>query len=198
MRHQQITGRTLRLAASLALSTVLAACASGPDYVAPQIAAPAAFHHTAAPGTPLALDTWWRGFQDPELTHLIELALAQNLDLRAAGARVDAARATAGIAGAALLPTVGVQASIAAERQSLESPLGAIASQFPGYDRTPVLRNEALAAGWELDLARACGWPSPRRSWTPTANCSSWSSRAVRPAWRLPENRPRPRPVWPS
>jgi NodT family efflux transporter outer membrane factor (OMF) lipoprotein len=153
MGHPQFTGRTLRLAASLALSTLLAACASGPDYAKPQIVAPAAFHHTAPSNAPIELDAWWRAFQDPELTHLVELALAQNLDLQAAGARVDAARAAAGIARAALLPTVGVQASIAAERQSLESPLGAIASQFPGYDRTPILRSESLAAGWELDLA---------------------------------------------
>jgi NodT family efflux transporter outer membrane factor (OMF) lipoprotein len=46
-----------------------------------------------------------------------------------------------------------VQAGVAAERQSLESPLGTVASHMPGYERNAVLRSEALAASWELDLA---------------------------------------------
>jgi NodT family efflux transporter outer membrane factor (OMF) lipoprotein len=135
----------------------LSACASGPDYVAPRIDTPTAYRHAAADaqaaGAPLVLDSWWQHFGDPELTHLVELALAQNLDLAAAAERVEQARAAARLAGTALLPKLEAQAGIAAERQSLESPLGKIASSFPGYDRSPVLRNEALAASWELDLA---------------------------------------------
>jgi NodT family efflux transporter outer membrane factor (OMF) lipoprotein len=135
----------------------LSACASGPDYVAPAIDAPAAYRHAASDAptgsAPLALDSWWQHFGDPELSRLVALALAQNLDLAAAAERVEQVRAAARLAGTALLPKVEAQAGLAAERQSLESPLGKIASSFPGYDRSPVLRSEALAASWELDLA---------------------------------------------
>lgn len=144
------------------LAGSLTGCVSGPDYAVPKIATPGRYRH-AAPhavssdgeytAAPIVLDAWWRGFGDADLTRLVELALAQNLDLQAAEARVEQARATARIAGAALRPRVDLQTSVAAERQSLESPLGAIASRSPGYDRHPVLRDEGLAASWELDLA---------------------------------------------
>jgi NodT family efflux transporter outer membrane factor (OMF) lipoprotein len=155
-----------------ALAGALTGCVSGPEYTAPTLAAPAHYLHAAhqaaaaaaqdaqqaqqparAPAAPIALDRWWLGFGDPALTRLVELALAQNLDLQAADARVEQARASARSAGAALRPKLDLQTSIAAERQSLQSPLGAIGSQFPGYDRNPVLRDEGLAASWELDLA---------------------------------------------
>jgi NodT family efflux transporter outer membrane factor (OMF) lipoprotein len=144
-----------RMLAAWAGCVLLPGCASGPDYVAPQIAAPAAYRAVPSqvPASGLALDSWWRQFGDPELSRLVELALAQNLDLAAAAERVAQARAAARLAGTAMLPKVEVQAGIAAERQSLESPLGTVASHMPGYERNAVLRSEALAASWELDLA---------------------------------------------
>jgi len=158
--------RRLPLAALAATMTagLLAGCMSGPDYIAPTIEAPSRYLHAAQPASPpqaaaapaaapIALEHWWQGFGDPALTRLVEQALAQNLDLQSADARVEQARATARIAGAARMPRIDLQASVAAERQSLQSPLGAIASRFPGYDRNPVLRDEGLAASWELDLA---------------------------------------------
>jgi NodT family efflux transporter outer membrane factor (OMF) lipoprotein len=144
-----------RMMAAWAGCALLSGCASGPDYVAPQIAAPAAYRAVPSqvPASGLALDSWWRQFGDPELSRLVELALAQNLDLAAAAERVAQARAAARLAGTAMLPKVEVQAGIVAERQSLESPLGTVASHMPGYERNAVLRSEALAASWELDLA---------------------------------------------
>ena len=47
-----------------------------------------------------ALDTWWEGFGDPELTRILQRALDQNLDLAASLTRVEQARATAKEAGA--------------------------------------------------------------------------------------------------
>jgi NodT family efflux transporter outer membrane factor (OMF) lipoprotein len=150
----------LGLLATLLGAGALAGCVSGPDYATPRVAAPDHYRHTAQqasnaaqPAAPLTLDRWWLGFGDPELTRLVELALAQNLDLQAADARVEQARATARIAGAGLRPTADLRLGAAAQRQSLESPLGAIASRSPGYERNHVLRDEGLAASWELDLA---------------------------------------------
>ena len=51
-------------------------------------------------------EDWWRGFNSPELTALIEQARAQNFDIAAAIARVRQADAQVRIAGAPLLPNV--------------------------------------------------------------------------------------------
>jgi NodT family efflux transporter outer membrane factor (OMF) lipoprotein len=67
-----------------------------------------------ANGTP-----FWRELGSSELNRLVEMALAQNLDLEAALHRIDQARAQAKVAGAPLFPTVN--ASGASSRNYLES-----------------------------------------------------------------------------
>lgn len=54
---------------------------------------------------------WWRGFRSRELTEIVESAREANLDIAAAIARVVQADAQARIAGAALLPTVDLDAN---------------------------------------------------------------------------------------
>src|SRR3546814_18478192 len=54
---------------------------------------------------------WWRQFGDPALDALITEALAANLDARLAVARLDEARALAGVSRAGQLPGGGVDAS---------------------------------------------------------------------------------------
>ncbi|MGT2493492.1 TolC family protein [Cupriavidus basilensis] len=99
-----------------------------------------------------ALDSWWTGFDDPALTRIVQRALDQNLDLAAALARVQQARAVAAEAGAQLLPQGNLSAQAVKERQSLESPLGKIGSQFPGYNRNFALYDVGAGASWEIDL----------------------------------------------
>lgn len=145
------------IVATLSLSLSLAACAVGPDYQAPpssvesfhNAAALAARSATAAP----PLDRWWSGFADPQLDSLMERALAQNLDLSASIARVQQARAVAQSAGAQLLPTVDLTGQATSERQSVNSPLGKIASNLPGYSRDRRLYDVGASASWEIDLA---------------------------------------------
>src|SRR5262245_62893471 len=50
------------------------------------------------------LSEWWRVFKDPVLDALIETAYRQNISLREAGARIEAARAERGIAVGELFP----------------------------------------------------------------------------------------------
>jgi multidrug efflux system outer membrane protein len=73
---------------------LLAACAVGPNYSAPETA-PAVLKNAQSPAfiaqTPEA--AWWREFEDTELDNLVRRALAANLDLRSAYDRVKAARA---------------------------------------------------------------------------------------------------------
>jgi multidrug efflux system outer membrane protein len=85
-----LTLATLGTAASL----LLAACAVGPDYHAPETP-PAVLRNAQTSAfvtqTPEAL--WWQQFEDPELNELVGRALTANLDLRSAHDRVKAARA---------------------------------------------------------------------------------------------------------
>jgi NodT family efflux transporter outer membrane factor (OMF) lipoprotein len=52
--------------------------------------------------------SFWQAFENEDLNRVVDLALAQNLDLQAALFRVEQARAQAKVAGAALLPSVDV------------------------------------------------------------------------------------------
>ncbi len=140
-------------------AAVLSACAVGPDYVKPELPAALAYAgsttlaaRTGEAPAP-ALDTWWQGFNDAELTKIIDRVLAQNLDLAASQERVAQARAAAQHASAARLPEGSLDASVARERQSLDSPLGKIASHFPGYQRDQTLETAGVGASWEADLA---------------------------------------------
>ena len=135
----------------------LAACEVGPNYRAPTTTL-APFHNAASvrardAGTPPSLETWWAGFRDPVLEELVRRALADNLDLAAAFARVQQAHAAAGGAGAQLLPTVDATTQGSAYSQSLTNPFGRIGSAFPGYNRDQRLYDVGLAASWEIDVA---------------------------------------------
>jgi NodT family efflux transporter outer membrane factor (OMF) lipoprotein len=144
--------------AVLALAAAVSGCAVGPDYETPT-AQLTPFHNrvatnderksTAAP----PLDTWWTGFNDPTLVTVLQRALAQNLDLAAAFARVQQTRAVAAGTGAQLLPALDFDAAGTALHQSLQSPIGAIAKTLPGYSRDQREYNVGAVASWEIDLA---------------------------------------------
>src|SRR3954470_22076595 len=141
------------------LAVGLAGCTVGPDYVRPEVKTNATWHESAAldarhVATPApSLDTWWKGFDDPELVTIVERVLAQNLDLAASTARVEQARAAAAHARADRLPSGSLDGSAARQHQSTRSPLGKIASSFPGYERGQTTEQVGAGASWELDLA---------------------------------------------
>lgn len=93
-----MTKRMMRSASSATTPLValaclaLSACASTR---ATDTRLPAAFEAPSAPPAgAVALDTWWIAFNDPQLTNLIEQALAASPDARTAAARLQEARAT--------------------------------------------------------------------------------------------------------
>jgi NodT family efflux transporter outer membrane factor (OMF) lipoprotein len=138
--------------ALLSAVVALSGCVTvGPDYKPPNLDLKPMGGPQAVPPA-WALDTWWRGFKDPELDRIVERVRDQNLDLAAALARVSQARAVAQAAGANRLPSgeLGLQAD--AEHQSLLSPVGELASQEPGYKRNEILYDEGIGASWEADL----------------------------------------------
>jgi NodT family efflux transporter outer membrane factor (OMF) lipoprotein len=136
---------------------ILSGCAVGPNYVRPAIATPAAYMGQAAvdqrnvPG-PTDLTQWWEAFDDPVLTRLEALALAQNLDLAQAIARVGQSRAALRSADAALLPSGGVSGQATHVHLSEQTPLGELLAATPNYDRDGELYETDIGASWEIDL----------------------------------------------
>ena len=98
------------------------------------------------------LDTWWTGFDDPELARIVQRVLDQNLDLAQSLARVEQARAAAKEAGAKLKPSGSLTAQSNSFRQSLDSPFGRYAKTFPGYFRNQSYLDLGVEASWEADL----------------------------------------------
>lgn len=145
------------VAMSVVAGSGLGGCAVGPDYRKPATtlegfhSAGAVQARTTGTSAP-ALDRWWLGFDDPELTRIVERALHQNLDLAAAIARVEQARAAAREAGAQILPTADLTAQAARIHESLESPIGAVARHLPGFQRDQSEYGVGAGASWEIDL----------------------------------------------
>jgi NodT family efflux transporter outer membrane factor (OMF) lipoprotein len=136
---------------------MISGCAVGPDYSTPSVELPASFSAPTATASqtvaaPAELAAWWNAFNDPLLSQLINSALAQNLDLAQAAARIEQARAGLGAADAALLPSATVNGQAARARQSLETPLGQVLNSTPSYDRYGSAYEMNLNAGWELDV----------------------------------------------
>jgi NodT family efflux transporter outer membrane factor (OMF) lipoprotein len=96
-----------------ALTLLASACAVAPlPPVATSTPLPTQFEQAAAANAltwPSA--TWWEGFGDAQLSAFIAQAQTNNADLYQAAARVRQADARARQAGAALLPTVGLDAA---------------------------------------------------------------------------------------
>ncbi len=124
---------------------LLGGCANvGPDYMAPQLSLPARWSVTVATGASdtRALASWWKAFDEPLLSDLIERAISFNRDLAQAEARVREARARRGISDADRYPTIQSSASATHRRGSEET----------GSGKSSELYSAGLDARWELDI----------------------------------------------
>ncbi len=129
---------------ALAVAVALAGCAvTQPAPPATDLPLPSA---TAAQNE--LLERWWIAFDDPVLVQLIDEALAQNLDLRATLARVEAAHSQVLLAQSYLAP------SIDARFDPYRSRITGVGSQ-PLPSGTPLISNDfrvALEMSYELDV----------------------------------------------
>jgi NodT family efflux transporter outer membrane factor (OMF) lipoprotein len=146
-----------RVLALLLSVSVLTGCVHAPKYTPPQIPLSARFLSQDAVERREAqrkadLQAWWAGFDDPALTRFVSLALAQNLDIVQAAARVAQSRASLRQADAALLPSGNVTAHAAKVYQSIETPLGQVLAATPDFDRTGSSYELDLGASWEIDV----------------------------------------------
>lgn len=102
------------LASAIALAALLAACGSSPTATAPlTVPLDDRFVQAGAATEPADIAAFWRAFNDPPLTALVEQALQANTDVKLAQARLKEARANAGEADAGRLPSIGASAGVA-------------------------------------------------------------------------------------
>src|SRR5215216_2765582 len=143
--------------AFLLIASIVTGCALGPNYQPPEMVLSSRFlgqddvEHREAQRT-ADLQAWWAAFDDPALTRFVSLALAQNLDIAQAAARVAQSRASLRQAGAALLPSGDVSAHGAKVYQSLETPLGQVLAATPDFDRIGSSYEANVGASWEVDV----------------------------------------------
>jgi multidrug efflux system outer membrane protein len=117
----------LRLLPIMSCLVTLGCTSIGPDYRRPQEPLPPAFKEAgpwkeAAPSDLIARGEWWKVFGDRVLDDLEEQARRDNPRVQVAMARVEQARAVAGIAGAYIYPYVSVEAAAGRYRASGNRP----------------------------------------------------------------------------
>jgi outer membrane protein, multidrug efflux system len=124
-------------------------CASvGPDYARPKLSMPGQWHSKNAESSPSgkgdvqSLASWWTKLNDPKLNGLIEKAVANNLDLKKAKAKIREARAKRGVAEADFFPTLSSTTSATWTKYSKDSVAGT----------TGELYSSSFDAAWELDI----------------------------------------------
>jgi NodT family efflux transporter outer membrane factor (OMF) lipoprotein len=138
--------RTLLVAGS---ALALAACATGPDYVAKPLTTSAAGPFVSAHGSTVISDAnpsdhWWRLYKDPVLDGLVSDALAANTDIRVAVAHLAKARALLREEHRAGDPQLSVDGS----GQYGRLP----GTPIPGEKRTDLQIEVGLTVAYEVDL----------------------------------------------
>lgn len=145
-----------RVARHTALAALLltAACTTvGRDWKQPELKLPASWSSSQPSGQgqtefvgDSAVDArWWERLDEPALAQLVERALANNRDLRAAVARLERARELRGVAGGELLPSLDARGAYEHRRESENTPFGAF---IPRTD----IHSIGFDAAWEPDL----------------------------------------------
>jgi multidrug efflux system outer membrane protein len=137
----------MRKLASL-FAVALCACAVGPDYERPVTEVPAQWRIDFTKAADVANTKWWGEFGDPVLNELIEAALRENRDVRAAAARVDQFIGALATTRSQFYPQVGYSADVSRNRSSRVGQPPVPAGSDPYY----TLYQAALSAQWQIDL----------------------------------------------
>ena len=105
------------------IAAMLAACAGPrPDAPPDAVVVPPAAWRDGAVASGEMTTAWWQRFGDPALTKVVENAVANNLDIAIAAARVEEARAQFSAARGRLLPSASLLAG--AQRERFLNPFG--------------------------------------------------------------------------
>src|ERR1700751_5210697 len=157
----------------LAVLVLEAGCTMGPKYKRPGVNVPQEYRtpepQLATQASSLGNEQWWQLYQDPVLTQLIHIAIAQNYDVQIAAARVLEAQAQVGITRSNQFPSASVGADIYSQQNAK------VTKVFPAYQVNAGEVN--LSVIWNLDF-----WGKYRRQ-TEAARAqllaTEWGRRAI-------------------
>lgn len=147
----------VRLGAYFLATTILGACAVGPDYVRPSSENPAVFKESqnwkqAQPKDDAIRDKWWEPFGDPELNKLEEQVQVSNQNVKAAEAAYRQAQALVSEAQSAYFPAVTANAGITRTGTGSHSSGGAVNGNTVSGGGISNNYNVSLGASWEPDI----------------------------------------------
>ena len=142
--------RWARWSAAL-VGAALSACNMTPEYERPTQEVGVNYRNAVpepSPDMPRPLSRWWSSFGSDELDVLIEEALENNHDIKAATQRIAQAEAQAGSTASALLPSVSLTA-----KRSVDSPNGGQGTIVtPPTNKAHRLSAAGISASYEFDL----------------------------------------------
>ena len=139
-------------------SLVLSACSLEPNFQRPQMAVPDGW--SSVPGIALKSQQnpspFWEDLGSEDLTRVMKVALAQNLDLTAALHRIEQARAQVKVAGAPLYPSLDASGGTS---RSFQDPVNVSAARGLGsinyeLDLWGKNRNQKAAASYRADATQ--------------------------------------------
>jgi multidrug efflux system outer membrane protein len=136
-----------RLLAVLALLS-LTGCLLGPNYERPKAEVPATFRFSMQETAETANTVWWEQFQDVVLNELIAAALADNLDVKIAAARVEEFRGQFVTTRSGLFPQVAANFDASRQGASRDASVPLPAGVSPVYNQF----DASVSASWEIDL----------------------------------------------
>lgn len=143
---------TTRRFSVIVVALLLAGCAVGPDYHVPDLKVDTSFISAGSTATDansasIDLATFWRSFNDPVLSDLVERGISANFGVRIAQARLQEARSALQRASADEFPEIDLSGSAGRALQP--------AYLFPGLSRGQRTGNAFdghFIANWELDF----------------------------------------------
>ncbi len=138
--------RKVRFLLAPVAAAVLAACAVGPNYQAPETPAAPKFDGIEATySTEKGTADFWQNFDDQTLDKLVDMAVESNYDLRIALSRVAEARALRRDVAFDLAPSITASGGYTETRVSREQTLA-------GAPRSTEYYDAGFDAFWELDF----------------------------------------------
>ena len=145
----------------MSMVTALSGCMVGPAYEKPALTNPETkFNHAAdialnnakTKANVADIHKWWNSFNDEQLNQYIERALAQNLTLGQAGARVTQAHAQVTSLVSQLLPSAQFNSQATKARVSLQDLTGRVLNSIPGFNRNVEVYDLNASLNWEIDI----------------------------------------------
>jgi multidrug efflux system outer membrane protein len=143
------------LSAALVVSLLLPSCTVGPDFQVPFVKLSGRWKERSNISDLPVPDKWWTLFRSRTLNGLVDRAIENNQDLKAAQARVETSRALTGVERANWFPQIGSQTSATFSRNSANSfggGGGGIGGFGGGADLTRDTWRTFMNLNYEVDL----------------------------------------------